>query len=244
MVGADASVADRLTVALPLLRQVGAALDAVHAAGLVHRDVKPGNILVTASGRTVLIDFGIVAGGGQTRLTGTGGMLGTPEYMAPEQVRGEDVGPASDLYAFGVVTFEILAGRLPFTGTPTSVMHAQVYNEPPSLTSLHAHIRPAVAAIVAAALAKAPAERFTSALAFVDALERADAGIMTLTGADEQTCGPCRRNRGRGAARGRGPCWANRLDPARNRSRVCRSVAIVSEPTVGRRQYTPPCDGT
>lgn len=182
MVGADASVADRLTVALPLLRQVGAALDAVHAAGLVHRDVKPGNILVTASGRTVLIDFGIVAGGGQTRLTGTGGMLGTPEYMAPEQVRGEDVGPASDLYAFGVVTFEILAGRLPFTGTPTSVMHAQVYNEPPSLTSLHAHIRPAVAAIVAAALAKAPAERFTSALAFVDALERADAGIMTLTG--------------------------------------------------------------
>lgn len=97
------------------------AIDYLHAAGLVHRDIKASNVMVDASDRTFLMDFGIVVALDQTRHTRTGAGLGTPESMSPEQVRGHDVGPAADIYSLGILTYQMLAGRPPFGSVPVGV---------------------------------------------------------------------------------------------------------------------------
>lgn len=160
---------------IAITRQLAAALDAAHAAGIIHRDVKPANAMWNTLGDLVLTDFGIarstLASGSQTQ----GGMVvGTPGYLSPEQAQGLPVTPASDIYSLGVVVFEMLAGRLPFDGdTPMSIAIQHIQTPPPPLRTLRPDIPPAVEAVVLRALAKDPSARFERAEQFAAALERA-----------------------------------------------------------------------
>ncbi|MDC0711141.1 protein kinase [Stigmatella sp. ncwal1] len=153
-----------------ILDEVLDALGTAHRRGVVHRDLKPGNVFLLegASGaRSVkLLDFGIAkVPSSQTAdaLTVQGLLLGTPEYMSPEQVRGGEVAATSDLYAVGVIAFQMLTGRLPFGGEQVRVLFAQVEEAPPALSSLVPGIPPALERLVLRLLAKEPSQRFQSA---------------------------------------------------------------------------------
>ncbi len=118
--------------ALSVVEQVGSALDYAHSRGLIHRDIKPANILFDAGGRPKVTDFGIARAADTARLTRTGVLLGTPEYMSPEQASGGQIDQRSDLYALGVMAYEMLTGRVPFqSDTPHATLHAVVYEAPP-----------------------------------------------------------------------------------------------------------------
>lgn len=120
---------------LSLIEQIASALDTIHAGGLVHRDIKPANIMVADDGHATLLDFGIVRAAEGTHLTTSTTVLGTPEYMAPEQAEadeGREIDWRADLYALGVVAYEMLVGRPPFVGTsPTAVLYKHVHELPP-----------------------------------------------------------------------------------------------------------------
>jgi serine/threonine-protein kinase len=158
---------------------VASALDAAHAAGLVHRDVKPGNILVDArAGRpdhVYLSDFGIVKGAALGSLTGVGSSnLGTPDYMAPEQISGQPVDGRTDQYSLACVTVQLLTGTVPFQrDSLPAVIYAQLSLPPPSLVALRPDLLPAVDQVVAKAMSKVPAERYESCGDFADALREA-----------------------------------------------------------------------
>jgi serine/threonine-protein kinase len=166
----------RLTAArtMALVAQAADALEAAHASGIVHRDVKPGNLMVRADGTLVLTDFGIsrseIAG-----ITGTGAVLGTASYLSPEQAAGQVATAASDVYALGVVGYQCLAGRRPFEGdNPLEIAMKHVQAPPPPLP---ADIPPAVREIVIRALAKDPAARWPSAAALA-AVARQAAAVL------------------------------------------------------------------
>jgi serine/threonine protein kinase/tetratricopeptide (TPR) repeat protein len=160
--------------AVRIVRQVASALDHAHAHGLIHRDIKPENILLH-EGEAVVTDFGIALVAGSApgdRLTATGLMVGTPEYMSPEQAAGERTLDArSDVYSLGCVLYELLAGEPPHTGPSPKSLIARRFSEPPPRVR---RVRPQVSAAVDEAIARAlavdPAERFPSAAAFADAL--------------------------------------------------------------------------
>jgi serine/threonine-protein kinase len=157
--------------AVVLARQLAEGLAAVHAHGLVHRDVKPANVLIDSRSTPLLTDFGLARSSGEARLTQTGVIAGTPAYMSPEQARGEEVGPASDLYSLGIVLYEMLVGTVPHAGGPVSVMlHKILHGKPLPLTRARPDIDPALAALVERALAREPEDRFPDAQAFADAL--------------------------------------------------------------------------
>ncbi|HJV05000.1 MAG TPA: protein kinase [Actinomycetota bacterium] len=140
-----------------------AALEAAHGHGLVHRDVKPGNIMLTPAGTVKVMDFGIARSADAETLTGSGTVVGSASYLSPEQVRGRDVDRRSDLYSLGCVLYEALAGRPPFTGpSAVSVAHQHVSAKPVPLSRL-VPVSPAVEAVVMRALAKAPGDRHQSA---------------------------------------------------------------------------------
>jgi hypothetical protein len=175
---AGGSVADRLKAGDPIpvpqalrwLRETASALDAAHAAGIVHRDVKPGNLLLDEHGRLAVGDFGIASLAGETAMTATGQILGTAAYLSPEQARGRPATPASDRYSLAVVAFELLCGRRPFDGdTPIAQARARVEQEPATPTG------PCAAAgdTLAWGLAREPGDRPRTATAFVAALEDA-----------------------------------------------------------------------
>ncbi|MEI8410141.1 MULTISPECIES: serine/threonine-protein kinase [unclassified Kribbella] len=137
------------------------ALDAAHAAGIVHRDVKPGNLLLAPDGTLKITDFGIAKGAG-TETTGVGVLLGTASYVSPEQVRGQSATPASDWYSFGCVLYELLSGTPPFTGpTVESVMRQHLDTAPAPIN--RADVEPALANLVLQFLAKNPEDRPSSA---------------------------------------------------------------------------------
>ena len=160
--------------ALSVLEQVGSALDYAHSRGLIHRDVKPANILFGADGRPRLTDFGIARAADSARLTRTGVLLGTPEYMSPEQAQGESIDRRSDLYALGVVAYEMLTGRVPFQGnTPHATLHSVVYEAPPPPRQVKPGLSPEVEAALLQALAKRPEARFQQAAALAGALRPA-----------------------------------------------------------------------
>ena len=155
-----------------VLGAVASALDYAHANGVLHRDVKPSNILMTKDGKSVLGDFGLARMMTSTqRLTRLDMVVGTPEYMSPEQCASGETGPASDQYSLGVVAFEALTGHPPFHAeTPAAVMLAQMRTPLPPPKTVNPELSPAVEKALIRVLAKEPAERFPSCEAFVDAL--------------------------------------------------------------------------
>jgi serine/threonine-protein kinase len=158
-----------------LLRPVLDALAAAHAQGVVHRDVKPGNVLLGRDGRVKLSDFGIAkVVGGDTHLTRTGEFLGTPTYIAPEQATGADFGPAVDQYALGVTFYELLTGRPPYIGpTPLAVLSAILRGGHPDIRTLNERIPEPVASVVGRMLAREPGERYPSLEAAGEAFDQA-----------------------------------------------------------------------
>jgi eukaryotic-like serine/threonine-protein kinase len=154
-----------------LLEQIGGALDYAHARGYVHRDIKPGNILVDQHGRARLVDFGIAKGLADGDLTETGASLGTVGYLSPEQASGLMATPASDVYSVGVVAFEMLTGELPFAAeTPIGVAMRHVNDPAPRPSHVVPGLPPQVDPIILRALAKDPTRRWGSAGAFARAL--------------------------------------------------------------------------
>jgi eukaryotic-like serine/threonine-protein kinase len=160
---------------LAIVAQLASALDAAHAAGIIHRDVKPGNAIWNASGALVLTDFGIAK---STLLphghTQTGMVIGTPDYISPEQAQGLPLTPASDIYSLGAVLYQLLSGKAPFGhDTPMRVVISHIQSPPPQLQSLRPDLPPAVEAVVQRSMAKDPAARFSSAGELSRALEHA-----------------------------------------------------------------------
>jgi serine/threonine-protein kinase len=151
-----------------LLGQAGDALAAAHRAGIVHRDVKPANLLVTPDRDIKVTDFGIARAASSSAITGTGQVMGTPQYLSPEQARGEQASPASDVYSLGVVAFECLTGHRPFQ-KDTAVATALAHLHDP-IPPLPASVPADLAAVVTRALAKDPHERYPDAAAFTAAL--------------------------------------------------------------------------
>jgi serine/threonine-protein kinase len=152
---------------MSIVAQAARALGAAHAAGIVHRDVKPGNLIVQPDGGVVLVDFGIARSATSNTLTGVDEVIGTALYFAPEQASKGAVGPATDIYALGVVAYHCLAGRPPFEGdNPVAIAMRHLDEEPAPLPP---DVPPGVAAVVAKAMAKNPADRFPDAAAMAEA---------------------------------------------------------------------------
>ena len=154
---------------LDVLRQTAAALAAAHAAGVVHRDVKPGNVLVGNNGSVKIADFGIAWSASSVPLTGTGQVVGTAHYLSPEQADGAKASPASDVYALGTVAYECLAGHRAFDGENSVQIALKQIREQP--LPLPAEIPPAIRAVVERAMAKDPALRYPDGAALRDAVE-------------------------------------------------------------------------
>jgi serine/threonine-protein kinase len=152
--------------AMEVMADVSAALDFSHRHGIVHRDVKPANVMITRAGAVKVMDFGIARAvhDGQAAVTQTAAVIGTAQYLSPEQARGEAVDGRSDVYASGCVLFELLTGEPPFTGdSPVAVAYQHVREEPKSPSSLNPKVTPALDSIVLKAMAKGPANRYQSA---------------------------------------------------------------------------------
>ena len=192
--------------ALEWLEQAAGAIDAAHRQGVVHRDVKPANLLLDRHGGVHVADFGIASAAGLGSLTQTGTVLGTASYLSPEQAKGEPTSPASDLYSLGVVAFELLTGRRPFERDSVAAeASAHVTSEVPSVSDVNPAIPWEVDSVFAKALAKDPAARFGSAAEFVAALRASleeAAGTTHVTGRRDQ------RPRPGGAPRPRLACPA------------------------------------
>jgi eukaryotic-like serine/threonine-protein kinase len=150
--------------AVDIAAQIADGLAEAHARGIVHRDIKPANVMVTRTGRVRIVDFGIARVPDASAVTTTGGVVGTPAYMAPEQARGERVDARADLWALGVVLYEMLAGRAPFGGASVEeTLYAVLHKAPEPVERLAAGLQPAVARIVGRALMKDPVGRYQQA---------------------------------------------------------------------------------
>ena len=160
--------------AVMLMMQALNALDHAHNLGIIHRDIKPGNIMLSDKEVLKVMDFGIARMVGAAHLTRTGYLVGTPAYMAPEQIRGKNIDARTDIYALGIVLYELLVGRKPFDGeSEYDLLKAQVEDTPPPLRTFSTRIPPSVEDAVMRALAKPPEQRFQSAREFRFALEQA-----------------------------------------------------------------------
>ncbi|MFJ3328228.1 protein kinase [Streptomyces griseus] len=161
--------------ALKVTADVLAALETSHEMGLVHRDIKPGNVMMTKRGVVKVMDFGIARAmqSGVTSMTQTGMVVGTPQYLSPEQALGRGVDARSDLYSVGIMLFQLLTGRIPFDAdSPLAIAYAHVQEEPVAPSSINRAVTPAMDALVARALKKNPNERFPSAAAMRDEIAR------------------------------------------------------------------------
>lgn len=174
-----AAVAQHLTIpreqVLDIVRQLAAALDVAHAAGVIHRDVKPGNAIWNGGGKLVLTDFGIAKNIQlPTDHTQTGMVIGTPSYLSPEQAQGQPPTASSDIYSLGVVLYQLIAGQVPFSNSsPLGAVYGHLQEAPPPLRPLRPDLPFAVEWVVLQALSKDPAARFRSAGALAKALDQA-----------------------------------------------------------------------
>jgi tRNA A-37 threonylcarbamoyl transferase component Bud32 len=164
--------------AASIIEQACEGLYYAHRNGVVHRDVKPGNLLRSLEGEIKLADFGIAKATEQSSITQVGSVLGTAAYLAPEQARGEEAGPPADLYALGVVAYQLISGRLPYEATSlTELALKQQREEPPMLDTLVAAVNPELADAVAIALVLDPRERYRNAREMGRAVRDAQRGI-------------------------------------------------------------------
>jgi serine/threonine-protein kinase len=179
----------RLSVreSLAIIAQVADGLGYAHSLGIVHRDIKPVNLMITAKGTVKIMDFGIARVRGSQRLTRDGGIIGTLAYMAPEQLRGEETDGRSDLYSLAIMLYEMLSGSVPFQAdTDYALMQAHINTRPPRLSSRMGGLDGRIDAALTRALAKKPEQRFASVREFSDALGasllRTDAPIIVEEG--------------------------------------------------------------
>src|SRR5579883_1278736 len=161
------------------LEQLSAALDFAHARGIVHRDIKPANILITPEGRLLLTDFGLVKivsdeGQAHTRLTGAGAPVGTPDYMSPEQVMGEEVDGRADLYSLGIILFQMVTGTTPFQGeTPMQIAAQQLHMQPPNPRRFRPDLPATAEQVILKSLSKRPSDRYANGLELATAFRLA-----------------------------------------------------------------------
>jgi hypothetical protein len=166
--------------AVEIVAQSCRGLDYAHRNGVVHRDVKPGNLLVSDSDVVKLADFGIARAADQSSITQVGSVLGTAAYLAPEQAQGEEAGPRSDIYSLGVVAYQLMSGRLPYEASSLSELALKQQREAPiPLDQFNPRVPRELAAAVAAALDLEPERRPQGALAFADAVRRGAEGVAT-----------------------------------------------------------------
>jgi serine/threonine-protein kinase len=177
-----------LAASITCITQLLRALDYAHARGVVHRDIKPANILITGDAQVKITDFGIAKIESST-LTQVGAVIGTPSYMSPEQFKGETVDGRSDLFAVGIVLYQMLTGVRPFSGPASTVMHQIIHEMPPRPSEHQPSLNPAFDAVLAKAMAKRIEDRYASAQAFLDALNAAymqQTGGVPLTDEDNE----------------------------------------------------------
>ena len=218
-------------------KQVADALDAAHRAGLVHRDVKPANVLVPPAGPVKVTDFGIAKAAGADDLTRTGTVMGTARYLAPEQVNGRPTDPRTDVYALGLLIYEALCGHPPFGGdTEIATAMARLTTSAPAVRAERPEVSQALDDVIHRCLARQPSARFGSAAAVRDALDRArldPTGAIPrpviVPGRWPPRAPPVRGRRARWPAAARRPA-----PPIRSRSR-CRSRPPLAASAAGSR---------
>ncbi|MEU2374565.1 protein kinase domain-containing protein [Streptomyces misionensis] len=189
--------------ALKVTADVLAALDISHEMGLVHRDIKPGNVMMTKRGVVKVMDFGIARAmqSGVTSMTQTGMVVGTPQYLSPEQALGRGVDARSDLYSVGIMLFQLVTGRLPFDAdSPLAIAYAHVQEEPVAPSSVNRSLPPAVDALVGRALRKNPNERFPTAEAMREECLRVAASFQAAAPSIVPGAGPRQSGSGVGSA--------------------------------------------
>jgi eukaryotic-like serine/threonine-protein kinase len=168
--------------AAEIAQEIAEALAAAHAHGVIHRDIKPANVMVTREGKVLVMDFGIARMiAGPETAPQTSAVMGTASYLSPEQAQAQPVDARTDIYSLGVVLYEMLAGRPPFTGdSPMAIAYKQVNESPPVPSALNDEVPPSLDAVVMRALSKNPANRYQTAQEFADDLERARRGGEVL----------------------------------------------------------------
>jgi serine/threonine protein kinase len=225
--------------AISIIDQACEGLHYAHRHGVVHRDVKPGNLLRAREGEVKLADFGIAKATEQSSITQVGSVLGTAAYLAPEQARGEEAGPRADLYALGVVTYQLISGRLPYEATSLTELALKQQQEAPAmLDTLVAAVSPELADAVAIALALDPRDRYESAREMGRALSDGANGIAPGRDAAgreapaTQATSVLARDRGPSPARGadRAAATAETVTPRRPRPGPPRRQAPVVSP--------------
>jgi eukaryotic-like serine/threonine-protein kinase len=236
--------------AVAIIEQACEGLHYAHRHGVVHRDVKPGNLLRSRDGEVKLADFGIAKATEQSSITQVGSVLGTAAYLAPEQARGEEAGPRADLYALGVVTYQLISGRLPYEAASlTELALKQQQEEPAMLDSLVAAVTPELADAVAIALALDPRDRYESAREMGRAINDGALGISPVEHrshtrgarhATEATSVLASATRAHGSQARPGPVVARqpRRGPARTAAPVVATTVPPRRRSTGRRLAT------
>jgi tRNA A-37 threonylcarbamoyl transferase component Bud32 len=172
---------------LRITKEIADALDYAHSKGIIHRDFKPGNVLLDDHANTYLADFGLAKlRESDTQITMGAAMLGTPAYMSPEQADGSELTPAADIYSFGVTIFQMLTGRVPFEGNTTGVLIAHATQPVPNMREIRATLAEGTQAVIYKAMAKNPSDRYVTAGEMAHALKEAVEGVQRAVAASEE----------------------------------------------------------